>query len=129
MAVECELVETIVHQVPRRKSLRLSHQRLSSVNSTNSCMNSYPMPPEWVRETLRAGVVIPAHPLSLDRNRRYDELRQRALTRYYRDAGVGGIAVGVHTTQFEIRDPEHGLYEPVLRAAVETLNEDATDTT
>jgi dihydrodipicolinate synthase/N-acetylneuraminate lyase len=62
--------------------------------------------------------VIPAHPLALDRNRRLDERRQRALTRYYLDAGAGGLAVGVHTTQFAIRD--RGLYEPVLRLAAET---------
>ncbi len=53
--------------------------------------------------------------------RKLDERRQRALTRYYLAAGVGGIAVGVHTTQFAIRDPEHGLYEPVLALAAETI--------
>ena len=74
--------------------------------------------PQPVLATLRGGTVIPAHPLALDRNRRLDERRQRALTRYYLDAGAGGLAVGVHTTQFAIRD--HGLYEPVLRLAAET---------
>jgi dihydrodipicolinate synthase/N-acetylneuraminate lyase len=66
---------------------------------------------------LRRGTVIPAHPLALDRNRRLDERRQRALTRYYLDAGAGGLAVGVHATQFQIR--EVGLYEPVLKIAAE----------
>jgi len=64
---------------------------------------------------LRHGGVIPAHPLALDRNRALDERRQRALSRYYLDAGAIGIAVGVHTTQFEIR--RHGLYAPVLELA------------
>ena len=54
---------------------------------------------------LRRGVAIPASPLALDQHRRLDERRQRALWRYYSDAGAGGIAVGVHTTQFAIRDP------------------------
>jgi dihydrodipicolinate synthase/N-acetylneuraminate lyase len=66
----------------------------------------------------RAGAVIPAHPLALDAGRRLDERRQRALTRYYLDAGSGGLAVGVHTTQFAIR--EVGLYQPVLELAAET---------
>lgn len=72
----------------------------------------------WL-ERLRQGLVIPAHPLCLTADRRFDEERQRALTRYYLDSGAGGIAVGVHTTQFAIRDPRHGLLEPVLRAAAE----------
>lgn len=69
---------------------------------------------DW-RARLRAGTVIPAHPLALTAERKLDERRQRALTRYYLDAGAGGIAVGVHTTQFAIRD--QGLYEPVLSLA------------
>lgn len=73
-------------------------------------------------KTLRMGAVIPAHPLALTAKRRLDEPRQRALTRYYIDAGAGGIAVGVHTTQFEIRDPEYGLFEPVLALAAEELD-------
>lgn len=81
------------------------------------------MPPDWVREALRAGLVIPAHPLALNRHRRLDEVRQRALTRYYHAAGAGGLAVGVHTTQFEIRDPKHGLLQPVLELAAETARE------
>lgn len=74
--------------------------------------------PGDVLTALRAGVAIPAHPLALTADRRLDERRQRALSRYYVDAGAGGLAVGVHTTQFAIR--EAGLYEPVLRLAAET---------
>jgi dihydrodipicolinate synthase/N-acetylneuraminate lyase len=73
------------------------------------------------REHLRTGVVIPAHPLSLTASRRLDERRQRALTRYYMDAGAGGLAVGVHTTQFAIREAKYGLYRPVLSLAAETV--------
>jgi len=79
------------------------------------------IPPDWIRLTLREGQVIPAHPLALDGQGRFDEGRQRALTRYYHAAGAGGVAVGVHTTQFEIRRPEHSLYEPVLELAAETV--------
>lgn len=74
---------------------------------------------EAVKRKLHEGTVIPAHPLALTENRQLDEAGQRALTRYYIDAGVGGIAVGVHTTQFEIRDPEFNLYEQVLSIAIE----------
>ena len=72
--------------------------------------------PQPVLETLRRGVAIPAHPLALDASRKLDPVRQRALTRYYLDAGAGGLAVGVHTTQFAIRDV--GLYAPVLEQAM-----------
>ena len=72
---------------------------------------------------LRRGMVIPAHPLALTAARKLDERRQRALTRYYLDAGAGGIAVGVHTTQFAIRRPGVGFYRPVLELAVETAAE------
>ena len=71
--------------------------------------------PPQVLAALRKGVVIPAHPLALDANRKLDTRRQRALTRYYLDAGAGGLAVGVHTTQFAIR--EAALLEPALRMA------------
>jgi dihydrodipicolinate synthase/N-acetylneuraminate lyase len=74
---------------------------------------------------LRDGLVIPAHPLALTASRRLDEGRQRALTRYYRDAGAGGVAVGVHTTQFAIHDPAVGLYRPVLELAADELAGDA----
>src|SRR5437773_8906734 len=83
-------------------------------------MSDYPRPSSWVLQKLHAGLVIPAHPLALTGERRLDERGQRALTRYYHAAGAGGIAVGVHTTQFEIRDPRHGLLEPVLELAAET---------
>jgi dihydrodipicolinate synthase/N-acetylneuraminate lyase len=72
-----------------------------------------------LRSQLLSGLVIPAHPLALTRERKLDERRQRVLTRYYLAAGAGGIAVGVHTTQFAIRDPAIGLFEPVLRIAME----------
>ena len=75
------------------------------------------------RERLLAGVVIPAHPLALTAERRLDERRQVALTRYYCAAGAGGIAVGVHTTQFAIRDPHVALFQPVLRLAAEAIRE------
>src|ERR1700729_2234844 len=74
--------------------------------------------PAGVLETLRQGTVIPAHLLALDASRKLDVRRQRALSRYYIDAGAGGLAVGVHSTQFAIR--EAGLYDKVLRLAIET---------
>ena len=74
-----------------------------------------------LRQKLRSGLVIPAHPLALNSNRKLDERRQRALTRYYLAAGAGGIAVGVHTTQFAIRNPKVGLLEPVLTMASEEI--------
>jgi dihydrodipicolinate synthase/N-acetylneuraminate lyase len=78
-----------------------------------------------LREKLLSGQVIPAHPLALNIQRQLDERRQRALTRYYLAAGAGGIAVGVHTTQFAIRDRKFGLLEPVLAlAADETRGSD-----
>lgn len=73
---------------------------------------------EQIRTLLRRGLVIPAHPLALGEDLKLDERRQRALTRYYCDAGSGGVAVGVHTTQFSIRDPKVGLFEPVLELAI-----------
>ncbi|MBX3441099.1 MAG: dihydrodipicolinate synthase family protein [Planctomyces sp.] len=73
-----------------------------------------------VGAALRQGLVIPAHPLALTPERRLDERRQRALSRYYLEAGAGGLAVGVHTTQFEIHDASVGLLRPVLELAAET---------
>ncbi|EON78527.1 hypothetical protein ADIS_0996 [Lunatimonas lonarensis] len=70
---------------------------------------------------LQEGTVIPAHPLALDANRQLDEGRQRLLTRYYLASGAGGVAVGVHSTQFEIRDPEINLYSRVLALASEEI--------
>ena len=77
--------------------------------------------PADVLAILRRGAVIPAHPLALDANRKLDARRQRALSRYYLDAGAGGLAVGVHTTQFAIRDA--GLYQPVLELAMRTASD------
>lgn len=74
-----------------------------------------------LRSHLLAGHVIPAQPLALDRNRKFSEKHQRALTRYYVAAGSGGLAVGVHSTQFEIRDPQHALFKPVLELAAATV--------
>lgn len=76
-----------------------------------------------VKKALLDGIVIPAHPLALNNERKLDERRQRALTRYYCDAGAGGIAVGVHTTQFAIREPHIGLFAPVLQLAIEAMRE------
>src|SRR5258705_5167961 len=84
-------------------------------------MDDYCQRPAWVRAALLDGQVIPAHPLALTRSRKLDERRQCALTRYYHAAGAGGVAVGVHTTQFEIREPRYGLCQPVLKLAAETL--------
>jgi dihydrodipicolinate synthase/N-acetylneuraminate lyase len=73
------------------------------------------------RERLQQGLVIPAHPLALTAERKLDERRQRALTRYYLAAGAGGVAVGVHTTQFQIREPQYSLFKPVLQLAMEEM--------
>jgi Dihydrodipicolinate synthetase family len=75
-----------------------------------------------IRQALGQGTVIPAHPLALTAERRLDERRQRALTRYYIAAGAGGLAVGVHTTEFAIRDPRVGLFDPVLKLAAEEMD-------
>ena len=75
-----------------------------------------------LRARLLTGLVIPALPLALDDSRRWSEPHQRALVRYYNSAGAGGLAVAVHSTQFAIRDPQHALFEPVLRLAAETMN-------
>lgn len=78
-----------------------------------------------LRARLLSGLVIPALPLALDEQRRWSERHQRGLVRYYNSAGAGGLAVAVHSTQFEIRDPKHALFEPVLRLAAETMNAEA----
>ena len=81
------------------------------------------------REHLRVGQVIPAHPLALTPRRTLDESRQRGLTRYYVDAGAGGVAVAVHTTQFAIRDSSIGLYRPVLELAMDEARRATADRT
>jgi dihydrodipicolinate synthase/N-acetylneuraminate lyase len=78
--------------------------------------------PADVLELLKRGAVIPALPLALDNRRKLDIRRQRALLRYYLDAGAGGVAVAVHTTQFAIRNPEVDLYAPLLELANEEFN-------
>ncbi len=77
-----------------------------------------------LRTHLLAGHVIPAQPLALDANRKFSERHQRAITRYYVASGIGGLAVGVHSTQFEIREPQHGLFKPVLELASRTIDEE-----
>jgi len=79
------------------------------------------MTTDQLRQRLAAGLVIPAHPLALDAEGRFDERHQRALTRYYAAAGAGGLAIGVHTTQFAIRDPQVGLFQPVLSLGLEEM--------
>jgi hypothetical protein len=78
--------------------------------------------PQPILDTIRRGTVIPAAPLALNSRRQFDERRQRALMRYYIDAGVGGIAVGMHFTQFEIRSPGVDLFEPVLRVCADEID-------
>ena len=87
----------------------------------NDCMNTRLLNAS-VAHVLHEGTVIPAHPLALNNDRKLDEERQRRLTRYYIAAGAGGVAVGVHTTQFEIRKPGIDLLEAVLRLAAEEIN-------
>ena len=76
---------------------------------------------EELKRHLHFGTVIPAHPLALNADRTINEDKQRQLSRYYMASGAGGIAVGVHSTQFEIRDPEVNLFETVLRWASEEV--------
>src|SRR5947209_2400445 len=90
---------------------------------TDTAMANFPRPPAWVQQALLEGQVIPAHPLALTSRRQLDERRQLTLTRYYHAAGAGGIAVGVHTTQFAVRDPAHCLLKAVLELASKTVAE------
>lgn len=83
-------------------------------------MNTNSIKPE-IKKLLHEGTVIPAHPLALNASRQIDEERQRGLTRYYMACEAGGIAVGVHTTQFEIRDPAFNLYQKVLELAADEV--------
>ncbi|MGN6494373.1 MAG: dihydrodipicolinate synthase family protein [Agriterribacter sp.] len=77
-----------------------------------------------IKQVLHKGTVIPAHPLALNQQLQLDEQRQRQLTRYYIASGAGGVAVGVHTTQFEIRKPAFNLLEPVLKLAAEEIEKE-----
>jgi dihydrodipicolinate synthase/N-acetylneuraminate lyase len=81
------------------------------------------MPPEHIMRIIRTGTVIPAVPLALKSNREFDPRHQVALMRYYCEAGAGGVAVAVHTTQFAIRNPEVNLFEPVLKKCSEAIDE------
>lgn len=80
-----------------------------------------------IKNLIKDGTVIPAHPLALNAHRKLDEVRQRLLTRYYMASGAGGVAVGVHSTQFEIRDEDVQLLEPVLRLAKEEVGQAGLD--
>src|SRR5437899_12344091 len=82
-----------------------------------------------VADVLRRGLVIPACPLALTAQRKLDERRQRALFRYYFAAGAGGLAVGVHTTQFAIRDPRGGRFEPILKIAADEVQRSGNNLT
>lgn len=86
----------------------------------------HPIDPR-IEKQLQEGTVIPAHPLALNERRQLDERHQRALTRYYLASGAGGMAVGVHSTQFEIRDKQYGLFKPVLEMAMEEVKAAASD--
>src|SRR5215475_7696251 len=88
--------------------------------NSNTALNWRELPAP-VLSQLRQGSVVPAHPLALGPDRRFDRQSQRAISRYYIDAGSGGMAVGVHSTQFAIRDA--GLYRPVLELAMRTATE------
>jgi dihydrodipicolinate synthase/N-acetylneuraminate lyase len=100
----------------------LTNQRTSRKGRVNfSVFMEQHMLTKEIKELLHGGTIIPAHPLVLNENRSLDEERQRRLTRYYLAAGVEGVAIGVHTTQFEIRKPEINLLETVLRLAAEEI--------
>src|SRR5262249_7512606 len=96
-------------------------QQTDALRSSRWGILMSPLGPELAAH-LGRGTVIPAHPLALTANRKLDERRQVALTRYYVAAGAGGVAVGVHSTQFEIRAPQHGLLRPVLELASITID-------
>lgn len=87
---------------------------------------NFPKLDSIINTVLQEGTVIPAHPLALNENLKLDEKRQRLLTQYYIACGAGGVAVGVHTTQFEIRKPGINLLEPVLRITAEEIDQAAS---
>lgn len=105
------------HAAPRVAVAAAAAQAVASQSST------LPMPAGAVLASLRRGTVIPAHPLALNVRREFDPRRMRALSRYYLAAGAGGLAVGVHTTQFGIRKPKHNLLRPVLEVVREVMQE------
>src|SRR5262249_29735875 len=115
------LCASTTRRAPSRWSGRNSGSRELATERDESMTPHWQDWPPQVLAALRKGVVIPAHPLALDANRKLDTRRQRALTRYYLDAGAGGLAVGVHTTQFAIR--EAALFEPVLELAMRSAAE------
>ena len=92
----------------------MENTELSKVESSETIMSKPENLIEPLRSRLLEGVVIPACPLPLDENRQWSSKHQQAITRYYHASGAGGIAVGVHSTQFAIRNPEIGLFEPIL---------------
>ena len=104
-----------------QSSRRQTHRNSDSGSQTRNQKQNQSLLKTEKLKALRDGVVLPAHPLAITGDRRLDKRRQRALTRYYLDAGAGGVAVGVHTTQFNIREPQHGLLQPVLELAAETV--------
>ncbi len=83
---------------------------------------------EKALEILHNGTVIPAIPLALNENRKFDESYQRRMVRYYMAAGSGGVAAAVHSTQFEIRDPEHNLFRPVLETVISEMEKFEAET-
>src|SRR5690625_2096591 len=108
-------------KLPVAPKFKVSHDVTYLRINANNTMNTNSQLSPTIQQTLQRGVAIPAHPLALNSKRKLDERRQRALSRYYIASGAGGIAVGVHTTQFEIRNPEIGLFKPVLELAAEEM--------
>jgi hypothetical protein len=105
----------------RRGKKQEARAAMNAITTTDYAVQ--PTSYEVVRRRLQQGLVIPAHPLALTAERKLDARRQQALTRYYIEAGSGGLAVGVHTTQFAIRQAQFGLYQPVLQLAVQTARD------
>ncbi len=106
-----------------RARVRGIFKLLELITKGRSLDKTMPILADNLKDILSRGTVIPAHPLAVDNERRLDEQHQRALTRYYLASGAGGIAIGVHTTQFQIRDPKIGLFKPVLQMAAETIDQ------
>ena len=119
-AASCASVRSCAWRWATRRACGERHASSRSPGRSSADMSTRPdrLAIDALRARLFEGLVIPAHPLALDASRRLDRRRQRALSRYYLDAGAGGLAVGVHTTQFAIR--EAGLFEEVLALAADT---------